>query len=293
MKESQNLKVIVECDNQNIIMNGKEIEFPIHLKSLIEILGEPSTRVHDSFWRVTWDDVGIYSGYPTWDYIVDINFLISHDHKLKHTPKNLFQGSILVNGNDIKANPKRSISLKSNKIKTLTFKGADEPYCISIGKNFTYKEKIPKDKYLIKPIDNEVIKFEDFGFKITIIQELMYEKKLLKPKFDLYEFVECYKKRKIDLEKEGYGPILEVTQYFKDLPIPKSFASELTEINQDGGNKIYTQLICFPEGDEDYWDIESVNDAKHFPNLKKVVLCYANKHMVEDLKKMGIDASWI
>lgn len=35
------------------------------------------------------------------------------------------------------------------------------------------------------------------------------------------------------------------------------------------------QLLRFGNGDEDYWDIESIEDAKHFPNLKKVVLCYA------------------
>jgi hypothetical protein len=286
------MEIIVECSEKSIMINEKEIEFPIHLNSLIEILGEPSRREFDMFWRVIWDDLGIFTDYPTWDYIVDIRFLTSHDHKLKHAPKSLFKGNILLidkkKGNDLGNN----ISLKKNQIKKMTFKGGKEPYCVAVGKNFAYEEKLPKNKYLIKPLNEEVIEFEDFGFKIAVIQELMYEKKLLKPKFDLYEFVKSYKKRKIDLEMEGYEPIEEVTQYFKDLPIPKRFAPELTEIVMDGGNKIYTQLICFPEGDEDYWEIKSVSDVKHFPNLKKCI-CIAKNEIIEELKKLGIEVSRI
>ena len=69
-------------------------------------------------------------------------------------------------------------------------------------------------------------------------------------------------------------------------------ASEITEIIQDGGNKIYTNLICFAEGYEDYWDIKSVNDAKHFPYLKRVVLCYAKDFIMDDFRKLGIEACW-
>lgn len=78
----------------------------------------------------------------------------------------------------------------------------------------------------------------------------MYNKRLLKPKFDLYEFVEWYDKRKIDIDEEGYQPIPEITQYFKDLSIPNRLASEVTEIYQDGGNEVYMQLLRFGEGCE-------------------------------------------
>ena len=121
----------------------------------------------------------------------------------------------------------------------------------------------------------------------------MYNKELLEPKFDLYEFVAWYDKRKIDIEKEGYEPIPEVTQYFKDLPIPKKFASEITEIYQDGGNDIYMQLLRFGEGWEDYWDIETIEDVKQFPNLKKAILCYAKDDIVDQMNGIGIKAKWI
>lgn len=293
MGKISNRKILVDCKSESIFINGKELEFPIHMNDLVELFGEPSRKVHDLFWRVMWDEIGVYTHYPTWDYITSVQFLLSQEHQLKHLPTHLFDGEISFNGENFIASQEKRQSFGSNLIKKMTSKEAQSPYAISIAKDFSKEEKIPDDKYLLKPLQEEVVEFEDFGFKIAVIQELMYTKNLLKPKFDLYEFAKWYKNRKIDLEKEGYEPIKEVTEYFRDLPIPKRLAPELTEIIMDGGNKIYTQLICFPEGDENYWNIKSANDAKHFPNLKKVVLSYANKHITADLNNLGIDTSWI
>ena len=95
------------------------------------------------------------------------------------------------------------------------------------------------------------------------------------------------------MDEEGYEPIEEVTQYFRDVPIPKRLAEKVTEIYQDRGNDIYLNLIGFAEGDEEYWDILSTQDVKHFPNLKKAVLCYANDKVLTELNEKGIDAKWI
>ena len=59
--------------------------------------------------------------------------------------------------------------------------------------------------------------FQDINFKLCVIEELMYTKNLLTPKFDIYEFVENYKDRKIDIDEEGYDIIPEVLEYFKQI----------------------------------------------------------------------------
>jgi hypothetical protein len=266
------------------LINDIEIEFPIHLNDLIKIFGEPSRKEFDLYWRVIWDDLGIYTSYPTWDYIVNINFLTSYKHQLKHTPNKLFEGAIYVVA---KEKMDKGVLLKKNKVKSLTFKGEEEPYCVTISKNFEHEDKIDKNKYVLKPLKEEIIEFEDFGFKLAIIQELMYEKKLLKPKFDLYEFVKCYDKRKIDIEKEGYEPIEEVTHYFKNLPIPKRLAKEVKKITLDYGAEIYGQLIRFAEGDEEDWVIRSTKDALHFPNLKNCY-CYSKNELTAEFEALGV-----
>lgn len=292
-KEKSKNQIFIECDKNQIKINGLEVSFPIHLNTLKDIFGEPSREEYDLLWQVVWDELGIYTEHGSWDNILDVNFLISDYHELKHFPANFFAGHIKVDNKEITNDNFGEFGFKKHKIRKLTYQGQAEPYSISIVKNFDYKEEIPKDKYILKDIDEQLIEFSDFGFKLSVVQELMYNKELLEPKFDLYEFVEWYDKRKIDIEEEGYEPIPEVTQYFRDLPIPKKYASEITEIYQDGGNDIYMQLLRFGQGWEDYWDIENTDDIKQFPNLKKVILCYAKENVVDELNNMGINAEWL
>jgi hypothetical protein len=67
------MNIKIECSKEGIFINETEIEFPIHLNDLIKIFGEPSRREFDLYWRVIWDELGIYTTYPTWDYIVNHN----------------------------------------------------------------------------------------------------------------------------------------------------------------------------------------------------------------------------
>ncbi|WP_375580434.1 hypothetical protein ABWH96_05195 [Marivirga tractuosa] len=150
---------------------------------------------------------------------------------------------------------------------------------------------VPNDKYQIPEIKEELIEFKDFNFKLSVIQELMYFQEVLKPKFDLYEFVDWYQERRIDIEKEGYDFIPEVTRYFQELPIPKSLAKYVTNLSQDGSDDIYFSMLRFHDGEGDEFDIESAEDAKHFPNLKKVSLCYAKKSVFKEFQILGIKAA--
>lgn len=150
------------------------------------------------------------------------------------------------------------------------------------------RKKVPPKKYLITQPNEETISFKDFNFKLSIIQELMYDQEILKPKFDPSEFADWYEGRRINIEEEGYDFIPEITKYFEDLPIPISMAKNITEICQDGANEIYSSMYYFNDGEGDEFDIQSIDDAKHFPNLKKVSLCYAKKHISEEFKKIGI-----
>ena len=292
-KEKSNSQIFIECHKDQIKINGLKLSFPIDLDTLKKVLWEPSKQEYDLIWIVVWDDLGIYTKYGNSNNILGINFLLSNNHKLKHFPKSFFTGQIKVDDREVTNDNFKEFDLNKYKAQKLTYKGYVEPYSISIGENLDYKEEIPKNKYIIKDTNEELIEFSDFGFKLCIVQELMYKKKLLEPKFDVFEFVEWYDKRKINLETEGYEPIPEITQYFKDLQISKRFASEITEIYQDGGNDIYMQLLRFGEGWEKYWDIENTKDLQQFPNLKKIVLCYAKNNVIAELNDMGIEAKWI
>ncbi|WP_458627050.1 DUF6892 domain-containing protein [Winogradskyella sp. PC D3.3] len=224
------------------------------------------------------------------------------------SPKQLFSGLFHFNNQDIvnyyRTHKNQRVklfrgdtsgALVVNTISAWFDSDDDRIYAIEVGtyKPYTRWEGIPEDKYIIKPLEEEILTFEDFGFKLSIIEALMYTQELLKPQFDIHEFAKWYRAREINIDEEGYGPIAEVERYFKDLPIPKRLAKEVTEIHQDGGNDIYMNLAPFSGGAVDYWDIECSVDAKQFPNLKKAILCYAKDNVYDEFIAMGIATEWL
>lgn len=137
-------------------------------------------------------------------------------------------------------------------------------------------------------------KFKDFNFKLAVIQVLMYDKELLKPKFDLYDFVANHKERKIDTDKEGYEIIPEAKKHFEDLEIPSELLAQVETIYQDGGNEIHHQLIPFWDGEDDAFNITSTDDLKLLPNLKKIILLFDDaQKMVGEFKDKGIEAEYL
>jgi ankyrin repeat protein len=150
------------------------------------------------------------------------------------------------------------------------------------------------DKYILKPFEEPYIEFKDFNFKLAVIQVLMFEEELLLPIFDVYEFAELYEHREIDVDEEGYGIIPEVKQYFEELKISQKFAPLITELFQDVVNDVYMELCPFWDGEDDLFNIQSAEDAVHFPNLKTVTLFYEDEPLVlEQFSRMGIEAEYL
>lgn len=289
-------------------INTVAIQFPVSISALKRVLDHDfrafKTKNNTIY---TWDDLGItcYSKNGILAESLTANF---KPDGYNFSPTNHFNGQFEYHNHDIieyyKTNKKECVklfegddggALVSNTISA--WFDADEQGVnaieVSTFKPYDKSEGIPEDKYTIRPLEEAIIPFEDFGFKLSVIEELMYNKGLLKPKFDIYEFAKWYKKRDINIDEEGYNQIPEVEQYFKDLPIPKRLAPALTEIYQDGGNDIYMNLAPFSGGAVDCWDIKTSEDVKHFNNLKKATLCYATDTAYDEMIASGIDAEWL
>ena len=110
--------------------------------------------------------------------------------------------------------------------------------------------------------------FKDFNFKLLVIEALMYQRKVLKPKFDVHAFARHHVDRAIDLEKEGHAAIPEAKQYFQDLTLTKTQLGKVTRLAIDGGAQVYLQIIPRRNGEDDTFDIRSVDDAALLPKLK-------------------------
>ena len=155
------------------------------------------------------------------------------------------------------------------------------------------KQTKPKAaKYKLEKTDEPVLVFDNFNFKLVIIEQLMYKKGLLTPKFDIYEFAEEHRGKKIDVEEDGYEPIGAALKWFKDLQIPAALADEVEELLFDGGLSVYHGIYPFWDGEDEYFDVTKISDRElgQFKNLKKaMVVSCISQAAIEALKKHGIE----
>lgn len=141
--------------------------------------------------------------------------------------------------------------------------------------------------YKIKKCKEEVLEFTDINFKLAVVQQLMYKKELLEPKFDIYRFAELYDGKEIDTDSDTI--IKPALNWFKKLPVPKRLAAEIEEISSDGGDDVYMNIIPLWDGEDDVFDIKSITpeEIKQFPNLKSVSV-FADKDVLDVFRECGI-----
>ena len=154
-----------------------------------------------------------------------------------------------------------------------------------------FKPKRPKsqENYSIVQPEEECLVFDNFNFKLAVIQELMYELEVLKPYFDIYDYKQ-FKKAKWNLEtgKNIRGAV----NFFKELMIPISMAERVEKIYMDGGNEIYGNIAPFWDGEDGRFDLDSLSETevKQFTNLKKMTIMTSNLGRIKELcEPMGIE----
>lgn len=297
MKEQKSSKRI-SIKKDHIDFFGQKLYPPFYLEDVRKVLGDGRTiPAHDEIKKsfYVWDELGIQAWMN--DEITEAEaFGICIAEYKSNLPKKLYDGAIYIGTKDYRETKwKFDLEFAQEKklgcfeIATLLpselskvdnqFKDIALQMSSMIEVDYTPIENKKKEKkYVLNPIHEPALTFTHFNFKLAVIQLLMYKKELLKPKFDIYEFAEEYAKRKIDIEDEGYEPIQEALNWFKKLEIPERLADEVDDLVMDGGNDIYHQIIPFWDGEDDYFDINALDEAevKQFKNLHHITLMSAN-----------------
>ncbi|MBN6710825.1 hypothetical protein JFL47_12400 [Haemophilus haemoglobinophilus] len=139
------------------------------------------------------------------------------------------------------------------------------------------------------------VEFQDIGFKLAVIHQLMFEENKLHPKFDVHLFAEEYTKSCIDLEMRGASD--EGGEYLRNLDIPLSLLEQVDVIKLSPYSQIY-HGICFPspfsfmfqrylKGGYVSIQEQAVEDLAFLPNLKKI---YLSRKLATE---MGLPESFI
>ena len=152
--------------------------------------------------------------------------------------------------------------------------------------NITFKPERPRstENYNIVIPDEECLVFDTFNFKLAVINELMYNQLVLKPYFDIYDFM-AFKKAHWKLETDKN--IRAAVSYFKELPVPAKFADLVTEIEMDGSDDIYMQIAPEWDGRDSRFDFYKLTEREisQFRNLKKMTV-FGSSRDTARLKKM-------
>ncbi len=287
----------IEIRDTDFIIDNSVYIFPIDLNQLINQIGTP-----DRLWKKEltvvriWDKLGLFCHLDENNRIKSFNVNLNGGRDLGFLPECTFQGILLVNSQNILERELiRLEELDTFRLFSLINDEKTILQAIYISQLKSEADsKVDSHKYRITPLEGNHIEFEDFNFKLAVIQELMYEKELLKPKFDVFEFVKGYSERIIDLDEEGYDIIPEVKAYFESLQINEKYVSEITELYQDGGSDVYMNMIPFWDGENSIFNIVTATDAKKFPNLKKISLFFEEgKDIIGDFKELGIEADYL
>lgn len=153
---------------------------------------------------------------------------------------------------------------------------------------------------IYKQHSNPSVTFKDFGLKLAVINELMFNQEKLTPKFDREEFLleqqKCINMETNDFCKyiKFYNPLqesffpfpflaglnnesrpyytytaLEIIKYFECLDIPKVMLLSVEKLEIKRQTPLHREMHCFGEGKMKI-DDDTLSDLHLLPNLKAI-----------------------
>ena len=129
--------------------------------------------------------------------------------------------------------------------------------------------------------------FEDFNFKLVVIDALLESNKPPAFKKELKGLIEKY----VDSFKwyVGLDPIPEMIEYFSQLKLEQADLDNIRELAFDGANQIYGLILPDWDGEDELFDVHSIKGFEQLKNLESV--CHVNmchESLLEPIKEMGI-----
>ena len=260
------------------------LHFPLSLKDIETVFGKPDRlfKKEGQVIKYIYDELGFVfvHSFEVKQHLKSCDVYIDKEHLI--TSLYLYFGekvSPMWNEEELPLNPCKTM---------ITCNGIPETITDTLSISYFPEVKHERESYKLKETDEELLHFDNINFKLTIIQVLMYDLRVLKPYFDIYDFADEFSELEIDTESmEIIQPALD---YMIDLPIPKKYAEQVQEIYMDGGNEIYLNLIPQWDGEDDGFDLNEVSlkELQQFPNLKQATIISSNfEHVKKTFDKQG------
>ncbi|MFJ9552263.1 DUF6892 domain-containing protein [Nocardiopsis sp. NPDC101807] len=140
--------------------------------------------------------------------------------------------------------------------------------------------------------------FQDFNFKLLVVEKLMYDDGTLSPRFTLTEHL-----KELGITQAPYEyayavgkefQVLDETRaYFEALEISAEQLATVDSILFDGGLRVFMECAPVWDGEDDLFDVRSLDDLDLVPNLRRFQGAedhfHARPEMLEALTARGIE----
>jgi hypothetical protein len=114
-----------------------------------------------------------------------------------------------------------------------------------------------------KPAKTAGIAFKSPGFRLTVINELL----------DLGHFADEFEAAQENADEvEEYEIDPRVQTFVDSLALTEELLEQVVKIGPDGGDEIYAGLVPEWDGEDDRFDIDTLEDLRLLPNLERVSL---------------------
>ncbi|RXZ80430.1 hypothetical protein EBB07_18945 [Paenibacillaceae bacterium] len=128
--------------------------------------------------------------------------------------------------------------------------------------------------------------FKDFNFKLIVIDAMLEQQPSFKAELERLKEQHTSKYEWYT----GAGPIEELLVFFASLPLKQRDLDTVTELSFDGGNEIYHIIQPDWDGEDDLFDVVSVDGFEHLTRLKSVFYAsMCQPEVLEPMKSAGIE----
>lgn len=127
--------------------------------------------------------------------------------------------------------------------------------------------------------------FEDFGFKLVVINSLLEKETSFSNKLE-----EMNEKYVAVYEGDGFECIPEMVEFFENLNLTKEDLALVKELCFDGGEEIYFMIMPEYDGESDEFDVKSIGGFEKLPNLRQVeYIAMYSEELIDEFKEKGIE----
>lgn len=91
----------------------------------------------------------------------------------------------------------------------------------------------------------------------------------------------------------GQGPVVEIKDFLENLTLQETDLDKVEHLCFDGGNRIYHMLKPDWDGEDDLFDVVSVEGFEYLKNLKTVdYISMCHPEVLEPLEKAGVKVQY-